>query len=70
LLTQWPPAAATLQLQPLHPRDWLIAAAAGVAASVPLLLLVRRPKRNSPVPVEAAGYQPSRTPPSNQSQSK
>jgi len=39
LLTQWPPAAAALQLQPLHERDWLTAAAAGLLVSLPLILL-------------------------------
>lgn len=39
LFTQWDPVAAVLGLQPLHARDWLFAAAAGVFGAAPAALL-------------------------------
>jgi Ca2+-transporting ATPase len=41
-LTQWPPAAAALAVEPLHAGDWLFALATGLLAAVPAVLLRSR----------------------------
>jgi Ca2+-transporting ATPase len=48
LLVQIQPVAEALGLQPLRPEDWLAAAAAGILAATPSMLLRARPGRAGP----------------------